>query len=470
MAEQAARGLAKKLGTLDVWALGVGIVVCGQYFGWNLGLEGNGPVAMLLASLFVCLLFVAWLLALPELSVAMPYADGPLEYGRRAWGPGLGFGMAWSMFLASQFGAIATAIGAGNYIAFLFNPGAPPPALVLWAGLGTVVLFFLLQAWGVKEQARALIVMTFAALGGLMIYWGVAASNFVWERLWPVSDALGAKGWKGVGDAIPYALWWLIIIEGVALSAEECREPSRNIPRGLLAAIVTVVVMVVLTLGLGCGAMSWQELAQKEDNSPLGKVVHVTLGGRLPSLLRGFSVIAVFGLIASYHGLLYAASRQAFALGWAWYLPPSLGRLHAGQKTPVNALLVSSLITAGFVVASLRFREAIEVAILIAGLSSLVWYVLAMFCLLVLRRRSPEMFAGYRAPFGPLLPVAVIVMSLFTLLVYAGIEVKVLPLGAALYAAGFGYYLLVARRRVRVSSQATASGQRKESEQQKPTA
>jgi ethanolamine permease len=458
--------MAKKLGTLDVWALGVGIVVCGQYFGWNLGLAGNGPVAMLLASLFVCLLFVAWLLALPELSVAMPYADGPLEYGRRAGGPGLGFVMAWSMFLASQFGAIATAIAAGYYVAFLF----PAPAGALWAGLGTVVLFFLLQAWGVKEQARALIVMTFAALGGLMIYWGVAASNFSWERVWPAAAPLGPKGWRGVADAIPYALWWLIIIEGVALSAEECRQPSRNIPRGLIAAIVTVVVMVVLTLGLGCGALPWQELARKEDNSPLGRVVQETLDGRLPWLLWGFSAIAVFGLIASYHGLLYSASRQAFALGWAGYLPPFLGRLHAGRKTPVIALFVSSLITAGFVVASLHFREAIEVAILVAGLASLVWYVLAMFCLLRLRRRSPEMFADYRAPFGPLLPVAVIVMSLFTLGVFAGIEVKVLPLSVALYAAGFGYYLLAARRRVRASSRATASGQRKEPEQQELTA
>ncbi len=448
MAEQAAGGMAKKLGTLDVWALGVGIVVCGQYFGWNLGLTDNGPVAMLLASLFVCLLFVAWLLALTELSVAMPEAGGPLEYGRRAWGPGLGFGMAWSMLLACQFGAIATAIAAGHYVAFLFNPAAPDPAVVLWGGLGTVVLFFLLQVWGVKEQAWVLIVMTVAALGGLMIYWGVAAGNFSWERVWPASEPLGAKGWWGVADAIPYALWWLIIIEGVALAAAECREPNRNIPRGLIAAILTVVVMVVLTLGLGCGAMSWEDLAEKEDNSPLGKVVQVTLDGRLPWLLTGFSMIAVFGLIASYHGLLYSASRQAFALGWHGYLPRLLGRLHAGRRTPVIALLVSSLITAGFVVASLSFREAIEVAILVAGLTSLVWYVLAMVCLLRLRRRSPGMFADYRAPFGALLPVAVIVMSLLTLGVFAGIEAEVLPLSAALYAAGFGYYLLVGRRRV----------------------
>lgn len=470
MPGRAAQDMVRKLGTLDVWALGVGIVVCGQYFGWNLGLEGNGPAAMLLASLFVCLLFVGWLLGLAELSVAMPYADGPLEYGRRAWGPGLGFVMAWSMVLASQFGAIATAIASGHYVAFLFNPGNPDPAIILWAGLGTVVLFFLLQAWGVKEQSRALIVMTVAALGGLLICWAVAAGNFSPERVWPATRPLGVKGWKGVGDAIPYALWWLIIIEGVALSAEECREPGRSIPLGLIAAILTVVVMVVLTLGLGCGAMPWQDLAHKEINYPLGKVVQESLGGRLPWLLLGFNMIALFGLIASYHGLLYSTSRQAFALGRAGYLPPFLGKLHGQRRTPINALLVSSAITAGFVVASLRFEKTISAAILVAGLVSLVWYVLAMFCLLVLRRRSPNLFTGYRAPFGPLLPVAVIALSLFTIGIYPGIEVKVLPLAAVLYALGFGYYLLVARRRVRVPVEQPALGPRQGERQEEPTA
>ena len=125
MGEQVEQGMVKKLGTLDVWALGVGIVVCGQYFGWNLGLVGNGPVAMLLASLFVCLLFVAWLLALPELSVAMPYADGPLEYGRRAGGPGLGFGMAWSMFLAMPIRGHRDGHRGGPLRRLSFQPDCP---------------------------------------------------------------------------------------------------------------------------------------------------------------------------------------------------------------------------------------------------------------------------------------------------------------------------------------------------------
>src|SRR5204862_1746660 len=114
----------------------------------NLGLNGNGPVAMLIASLFVCLLYLTWVLALAELSVAMPFAGGPLAYGRRAVEPSLGFVMGWSMFLECQFATIATALATGGYIAFLVNPDDPSPNVIVGAALGTVVFFFLLQAWG----------------------------------------------------------------------------------------------------------------------------------------------------------------------------------------------------------------------------------------------------------------------------------------------------------------------------------
>src|SRR5271166_1014098 len=110
--------LKRPLRVLDVWALGVGVVIAGAYFGWNLGLKDNGPVAMLVASLLVCLLYLTWVLALAELSVAMPFAGGPLAYGRRASGPLLGFVMGWSMLLEAQFAAIGCALGVGGYVRF----------------------------------------------------------------------------------------------------------------------------------------------------------------------------------------------------------------------------------------------------------------------------------------------------------------------------------------------------------------
>src|SRR5579871_4590447 len=219
-----AHALKKPLRVLDVWALGVGVVVAGAYFGWNLGLKDNGPVAMLVASLIVCLLYLTWVLALTELSVAMPSAGGPLAYGRRAVGPALGFAMGWSMYLECQFATIGTALATGGYIAFLVNPADPSNTIAVWSALATVAAFFVLQVWGVKEQSAAMVVMTYGAILGLVIFWCLAATNFRWERIWTEPLLPSDKGWQAVLDALPYALWWLVIIETVALAAEEAHE------------------------------------------------------------------------------------------------------------------------------------------------------------------------------------------------------------------------------------------------------
>src|SRR5438445_11674394 len=163
--------LKKPLRVLDIWALGVGVVITGAYFGWNLGLNGNGPVAMLVASLIVCLLYLTWVLVLAELSVAMPFAGGPLAYGRPAFGPLLGFVMGWSMYLECQFATIATALATGGYVAFLINPEKPDDVVAAWAALATVVIFFLLHTLGVQEQSWAMIVMTYGAILGLFVFW-----------------------------------------------------------------------------------------------------------------------------------------------------------------------------------------------------------------------------------------------------------------------------------------------------------
>src|SRR5437764_7554947 len=149
--------LRKPLGVRNIWALGVGAVITGEYFGWNGGLGVAGPFGMLLATLYVCVLYLAWTLALTELSVAMPFAGGPLAYGRRAVGPWMGFVMGWSMFLESLFAAIGTAIATGGYIYFVINllfDGLNKELCTTTAGLATVAIFAVVQWIGSKRQAQ----------------------------------------------------------------------------------------------------------------------------------------------------------------------------------------------------------------------------------------------------------------------------------------------------------------------------
>lgn len=448
------RALKRPLRVLDIWALGVGVVITGEYFGWNLALKDhNGPIAVLIASLIVCLLYMTWVLALTELSVAIPDAGGPLAYGRRASGPLLGFVMGWSMFLECQFATIATALATGGYIAFLINPDAPSENVQIAAALATVLLFFVLHAWGVKEQSVAMVVMTYGAIFGLILFWCLAATNFSWDRIWTEPLLPSEKGWNAVLDAIPYCLWWLVIIETVALAAEEAHEPHLSIPRGLVWAQLTLIALVVLTWLFACGAVDdSQSLAVTADGRdvayPLARVIRGIPIGQSPAVVYGFGLIALFGMIASYHGMVYGTSRQAFALGRSGYLPPMLGVVSPRRRTPVAALAACSLVTAAFVVANLWFKKAIEVAVLVSTLTALVWYVLAVACLIVLRRREPGLFHRYRAPLERVLPVTVVTLSILAAWAYVSVYQEVVPATAALYACGVGYYWFCSRPRL----------------------
>jgi amino acid transporter len=148
--------------------------------------------------------------------------------------------------------------------------------------------------------------------------------------------------------------------------------------------------------------------------------------------------------------MLYGTSRQAFALGRAGYLPRFLGAVHQQRRTPVPALLTCSLVSAGFILAYFWYKDAIDIAVLVSTLTALVWYILAMVCLLLLRRSEPHLSSAYRAPLPRLLPVLVILLSAFAAYVYSGIEHarEVLPLTVALYGLGLGYYWFWARARL----------------------
>src|SRR5207249_1572032 len=166
--------LKKPMGVLHIWALGVGVVITGEYFGWNPGLKEAGPIGMLLASLFVCGLYLMWVLALSELSVAMPFAGGPLAYGRRAVGPAFGFIMGWSMFLEALFAAIGTAIATGGYVYYvcsLFADGLDKDIVTTVAALAAVATFALMQWVGSRFQARLMEWLTYGAIIGLVWFW-----------------------------------------------------------------------------------------------------------------------------------------------------------------------------------------------------------------------------------------------------------------------------------------------------------
>ena len=434
--------LNRPLGVVHIWALGVGVVITGMYFGWNFGLPIGGPIGVLVASLIVCVLYLAWVLALSELSVAMPFAGGPLAFGRRAVGKWFGFLMAWSMFLECLFATIGTGLAAGGYIAFLINPEHPNRKVTTICALLCALVFLAVQYSGVKQQAVIMLWLTYAAIAALVWFWLGAAPGVSLARVF--TRPLLPSGWSGVLGAVPYALWWLVIIETVALAAEEAHEPHVSIPRGMVLAQITLVVLVLLTWWFASAAAPYAETGAVDYPLPL---VFKKVWGT-GWFLTAFSAVAVAGMVVSYNGMVYATSRQSFSLGRAGYLPKWLGAVHPTRRTPHISLLVWTAVTMLFILFGYFYEKATAVAILISTLSAVIWYVLAMLCLMILRRKEPELFRPYKVPAYPSLPIFVAVLSGIAGCLYAWSNVQVLLPTAALYVAAALWYALWARKKV----------------------
>ncbi len=434
--------LKKPLRVEHIWSLGVGVVITGMYFGWNFGLPVAGPIGMLIASLVVCGLYLTWVLALSELSVAMPFAGGPMAYGRRALGKELGFLMGWSMFLECLFAAISTALATGGYIAFLLNPEHPDQLTTTICAILCALLFFVVQFVGVKEQASIMLWLTWAAIAALVWFCLAVIPGVSLDRVF--THPLLPMGWSGVLGAAPYALWWLVTIETVALASEEAHEPHISLPRGLVLSQITLVALVILTWFFACAAAPYKETGAVVYPLPL--VFQKVWGTGW--FLKSFSLVALAGMVVSYSGMIYATSRQAFSLGRAGYLPRALGAVHRTRRTPHVALVVGTLLTIIFVVFGHFYEKATNVAILISTLAALIWYVMAMICLFVLRRKEPGLFRPYLTPCYPWLPIFVALLSAFVGILYGWANVQVIVPTVALYVVAIAWYGLWGRHHV----------------------
>jgi ethanolamine permease len=382
---------------------------------------------MLVATGAVTVLYVSFVLGYAELSCALPRAGGAFVYTSRAFGPHLGFvgGIAQLVEYTLAPPAIAFAIGA--YINQTM-PGIPIPVIAVLA----YVLFTVINIWGVKLSVSFELVLTVVAVIELCVFGVIALPHFSWERF--SADPL-PNGWGGAFAALPFAIWFYLAIEGIANVAEEARNPQRDLPRGFLWAMATLVVLTAITLFGAVGAGGWQAVVYPDpantsvtSDSPLPLAVGQIISRESP-LFVAMTSIGLIGLVASFHGILIAASRALLEFGRARYAPAVVGQVHPGTKTPVIALLVNL----GIGLVALATGKTSEI-ILIAVFGALTLYALSSAAVIRLRRREPELPRPYRAPLYPVTPIIALVLSLVCIgamivryptlaLVYAGILV-----------------------------------------------
>jgi ethanolamine permease len=416
-----------------LWSLGVGYVISGMYFGWNLGLPEGGPFGMLIATLLVTLMYSTFVMSYAELSCMMPKAGGAFVYANHALGPKLGFlaGMAQCVEFVFAPPAIAAAIGAYFNI---FFPQVSPLAIAMVA----YALFTGLNIFGVKHSAIFEVVITVLAVVELLIFAGVTGPHFSWAAF--SSNPL-PKGWSGILPAIPYAIWFYLAIEGVANTAEETKNPQKDLARGFGSSMITLVFLAILTFFSAVGVKGWEAIvypagSTTPSDSPLPlALAHVV--GQDHFYYHLLITIGLCGLLASFHGIILVAGRATFEFGRVGYAPAILGKILPRRKTPAAALILNMFI--GF--AALLTGHTGEI-ITISVLGALTMYVLSLLSLFRLRKKAPLQHRPFKTPFYPWTPAIALVLALVCLfsMIYTN---KILTLiYLALIAGGYGWYFL----------------------------
>jgi ethanolamine permease len=425
--------LKRSLGPVLLWGLGVGYVISGMYFGWNLGLVEAGPYGMLLATAVVTAMYVCFVLGYAELACAIPRAGGAFVYAHRALGPRLGFLAGLAQLIEFVFAPPAIAAAIGAYMN-LFFPDVPPIRIALVA----YGIFTWINAWGVRQSASIELVVTVVAVGELLLFAGVAGSAFRWDAF--ASEPLPG-GWAGAFRAIPFAVWFYLAIEGVANVAEEAESPQRDVARGFLSAMGTLVVLAILVLFAAVGVAGWRAAvyapgSTTASDSPLPLVMRHVVGGdhALYHLLVG---VGLCGLVASFHGIILVAGRAMLELGRVGYAPSRLGATHPTFKTPVNALLVNLVLGA---VALFTGKTSEIITISVFG--ALTLYVLATASVFRLRRIAPDLPRPFRTPGYPVVPAVALALAVVCLAALTASNLGLAGVYVGLLAAGFLYYAL----------------------------
>ncbi len=465
------RGLKRYAKVWSLWALGVGAVISGHYSGWNFGLA-NGWGSMLVALFIIAAMYWGLIFSLAEMSPALPHTGAAYSFARSAMGPwgGMFTGLAESIEYVLTPAVIVFFIG--SYMGSIFE--TPPEWQPAW-WLFSYIVFLLLNLLGVELSFRVSVIVTVAALLILAIFWVSAIPAIDFDR-WALNIGVGADGakvelengggswfpfgWKGVLATLPFAVWLFLAIEQLPLAAEESADPKKDMPKGLISGMLTLMISALLITFL---------------NSSIGKAdgMHgsFSLSTSGEPLLDGFRVLygsgaaktlaflAVIGLIASFHTIIYAYGRQIYSLARAGYYLPFMSLTNA-RKIPHMALFAgtilgfSTMMILWFMLGSEKGGAIIGSTLLnMAVFGAMISYAMQGLSFIVLRNKMPNIVRPYRSPVG--IPGAVVTIVVAVVTLYYQLQdpvyQKAVLAVAAFYALGILYFAIYGRHQLILS-------------------
>jgi basic amino acid/polyamine antiporter, APA family len=399
----------------------------------SFGRPGAGP-AIALSFVLVAIVCGFASVCYAELAAMIPIAGSAYTYTYATMGELIAWIIGWDLILEYAVSNMAVSVGFSQHIVNLFdwfgwhpNPRWISPAYLPsglqdlqgnaiydagwhfgfnWPAFIIVMVLTVILVRGIRESARTNNFMVLFKIIAILMFVGFA-SRLIHPANW---HPFAPNGWPGILTGGSIVFFTYIGFDSVSTAAEECKNPQRDLPIGIIATLVVCTILYIAVVVVLTGLVRWDTLV--DDAAPVVntlKKLHFT-GVRLVVLLG-----ALMGMISSLLVFQLGQARVWFAMSRDGLFPRIFGRVHPKYQTPAFSTWM-----AGFVVGIPAGLLDIGTLADLSNIGTLFAFALVAGGVLILRYREPERHRAFRAPGGPLAPL----ITIFTcLLLMAGLPI-----------------------------------------------
>ncbi|MFH1977818.1 MAG: APC family permease [Candidatus Aenigmatarchaeota archaeon] len=420
MAEHA---LKKELGLFETTVYGIGIILgAGIYaiIGKAAGVTGD---SFWLSFVIGAIIAAFTGLSYAELSSMYPKSAAEYVYTKKAFNrESISFIVSWIVIIGLIVAGTTVAIGFSGYFQSLFNTPIIPVAI------GAIILFTLINLFGIKESAKFNILSTFIEAGGLILI-VVLGLSFLGNTQVNLLDM--SSGIPGIFAGVTLVFFAFIGFEDLANISEETKNATKVIPKALLISLAFSTILYILVAISATSIVGSAALAASD--APLTDVAVAAAG---PQMLWIYSIIALFATGNTILIFLIVASRMLYGMAREGGLPSFLGHVHRGRRTPHYAIILVAAVAA-----LLTLIGDISIVATLTNIGVFIAYFFVNLALIWLRFKKPDEKRPFRSPINvgkfPVLAALGAITTFFMLFQFEPIiilaEIVVIIIGAVIY-------------------------------------
>ena len=405
--EEKEGGLKRSLGALDLTVLGVGAVIgAGIFVIAGIGAQKAGP-GIMLSFVLVGIACLCAALCYAELAAMIPTAGSAYAYTYTTMGELPAWLIGWFLVLEYTVASAAVASGWSAYLGkilhsrglelpayLMHSPMDATPGLVNLPAACIALLVTGLLVFGVKESTRLNAGLVALKITVLCIFIGVAFPHVKpvnWEPFMP----FGFSGVLAGGALIFFAY---IGFDAVATTAEEAKNPQRDLPIGIIGSLAICTVFYITVAAVMTGMVPFKEL---NDGAPLARALSLVGAGGWAEII---SYGAIFGLTSVIMVLMMGMPRIWLSMSRDGLLPPLFATIHPKFRTPWIATIIN-----GVAVAAITGFMNIDAIASVTNIGTLSAFIVVAAGVWMLRHQQPDLPRTFRAPFLPIVALTTIV-------------------------------------------------------------